>query len=54
MCIRDSTGSTLTIDAGGTLTLAGGTGIDSSGSGSTITHALSSGAALANFGGGSG
>ena len=52
--VDGDTGSTLTIDAGGTLTLAGGTGIDSSGSGSTITHALSSGAALANLGGGSG
>lgn len=48
------TGATVSINAGGTLTLAGGTGIESSGSGSTITHALSSGAALANLGGGSG
>lgn len=52
--VDGDTGATLTIDAGHTLTLAGGTGIDSSGSGSTITHALSSGAALANLGGGSG
>ena len=48
------TGATVSINAGGTLTLAGGTGIESSGSGTTITHALSSGAALANLGGGSG